>query len=73
MTGEGTMAEVLAGDARWCVIEGDCLDVLPGLADGSVDAVVTDPPYEAEAHTLQRRVKRGPSAGQVPLFGGGTP
>ena len=25
--------------------EGDCLDVLPTLAKGSVDAVVTDPPY----------------------------
>jgi site-specific DNA-methyltransferase (adenine-specific) len=24
---------------------GDCLEVLPGLAAGSVDAVVTDPPY----------------------------
>jgi len=24
---------------------GDCLDILPTLADGSVDAVVTDPPY----------------------------
>jgi site-specific DNA-methyltransferase (adenine-specific) len=24
---------------------GDCLDVLPGLEAGSVDAVVTDPPY----------------------------
>jgi len=37
---------------------GDCLDPVTGLAslaDGSVDAVVTDPPYEAEAHTLQRR------------------
>jgi site-specific DNA-methyltransferase (adenine-specific) len=29
--------------------------------DGAVDHVITDPPYEAEAHTLQRRVKRGPS------------
>lgn len=27
------------------LIQGDCLDVLPTLADGSVDAVVTDPPY----------------------------
>ena len=27
------------------VILGDCLDVLPTLAAGSVDAVVTDPPY----------------------------
>lgn len=24
---------------------GDCLDILPTLADGSVDAVLTDPPY----------------------------
>lgn len=27
------------------LICGDCLDVLPTLADGSVDCVVTDPPY----------------------------
>lgn len=41
---------------------GDCLDVLPTLAASSVDLVLTDPPYEAEAHTLQRRVKRGAGA-----------
>lgn len=27
------------------VVEGDCLEVLRGLPDGCVDAVVTDPPY----------------------------
>lgn len=27
------------------VVEGDCLDVLRGLPDGCVDAVVADPPY----------------------------
>jgi hypothetical protein len=27
---------------------GDCRDVLPSLADGSVDMVLTDPPYPAE-------------------------
>ena len=32
---------------------GDCIDVLPTLE--KVDAVITDPPYEEEAHTLQRR------------------
>jgi len=26
---------------------GDCLDVLPGLDDGSIQAVVTDPPYSS--------------------------
>lgn len=31
----------------------DCLDVLPTL--GAVDHVITDPPYEAEAHTQGRR------------------
>lgn len=27
------------------LIQGDCLDILPQLPDGCVDAVVTDPPY----------------------------
>lgn len=35
---------------------GDCLDVLPLLQP--VNCVITDPPYETEAHTLQRRVQR---------------
>lgn len=25
---------------------GDCLEVMKGLADNSVDSIVTDPPYE---------------------------
>jgi site-specific DNA-methyltransferase (adenine-specific) len=29
------------------VIHGDCLDVLRGMADASVDAVITDPPYSS--------------------------
>ena len=39
-----TPADVLAGAARWCVVEGDCADVLRSLPDGGVDAVVSDPP-----------------------------
>ena len=31
----------------YTLYRGDCLDVLPTLAAGSVDAVVCDPPYEA--------------------------
>lgn len=34
-----------SGCGRWTVYLGDCLEVLPTLAAGSVDAVVTDPPY----------------------------
>ena len=45
-------------DGRGIVIYcGDCRDILPHLP--KVDLVLTDPPYEAEAHTLQRRVRRG--------------
>lgn len=31
----------------WEIIHGDCLEVMRGMADGSVDAVVTDPPYSS--------------------------
>ena len=37
----GIVREVTIGNCR--LIQGDCLDVMPGL--GAVDAVVTDPPY----------------------------
>lgn len=38
-----------------CVLyEGDCLEVMPTL--GPVDAVVTDPPYEPDAHRAERRI-----------------
>ena len=32
-------------DVTWRVEHGDCLDVMRGMADASVDAVVSDPPY----------------------------
>lgn len=37
----------------WRMILGDCLEVMPTL--GRVEHVMTDPPYEAEAHTKARR------------------
>jgi DNA modification methylase len=53
-----TCAHVAEGRG-WTLYLGDCLDVLPALE--RVDQVLCDPPYEAEAHTLQRRVKRSGS------------
>ena len=44
-----TVEQVLRGDARWCVVEGDALDVLRSMPDGSVDAVIMDPPYGVDA------------------------
>lgn len=38
---------------------GDCLDFLEGLADGSVDHTITDPPYSANVHANQMRILRG--------------
>src|SRR5688572_23655790 len=29
----------------WQVLKGDCLALMPTLADASIDAIVTDPPY----------------------------
>jgi site-specific DNA-methyltransferase (adenine-specific) len=37
------------------IIHGDCLDVLRGLPDASVDAVVTDPPFFCPAAHYQSR------------------
>jgi site-specific DNA-methyltransferase (adenine-specific) len=51
---EGTLQDVLTGSASWTVITADNRDVLPGLGDKSVAHVITDPPYEAEAHTRFR-------------------
>lgn len=51
----------------WTVRLGDCLDPVTGLAslpDKSVDHVISDPPYEAEAHTLQRRTKEDRGEGR---------
>jgi site-specific DNA-methyltransferase (adenine-specific) len=42
----------------WTLHQGECLACLPSLEDRSVDVVITDPPYEAEAHTTQRLVAR---------------
>ncbi len=49
----------------WTLTHGDCLDPVTGLAslaDRSVDHVIMDPPYEAEAHTKERR-SRGKTLG----------
>lgn len=50
---------VLSGEKRWALIHADNAGVLPTLANKSVAHVITDPPYEAQAHTKQRRVKDG--------------
>lgn len=55
----GEIAEVLSGARQWCVVTGDCLDVLPTIE--RVDAIVTDPPYgiaDVASQTSGRTRKR---------------
>lgn len=50
----------------WQVITGDCLEVMRGMDAGSVDAVITDPPYgigfAAQPTKWQRRAGMKPRA-----------
>lgn len=46
---------MIAQGPGWTLTLGDCIDGMRQMADGSVDVTITDPPYEAEAHTKQRR------------------
>ena len=38
---------------------GDCREVLAGMADRSVDAVITDPPFDARTHSMARSNRNG--------------
>lgn len=36
---------VLDGTSQGCVVQGDCLQILPGLGENCIDLIATDPPY----------------------------
>lgn len=33
------------GDYKGRVIQGDCLEVMKGMEENSIDTIITDPPY----------------------------
>jgi site-specific DNA-methyltransferase (adenine-specific) len=55
----------MSDDVR--LIEGDSLAVLPTLESGSVDAVITDPPYGSVTHAGARGARPGPGFVTAPL------
>ena len=57
------IGDVLAGRARWCVIEGDCLDVLLAAPPCEFAACVMDPPYASGSRTEAAKPSR--NAGMV--------
>lgn len=54
MTLPDPLRRVIDGDARWCVLDGDCRDVLSALPDRCIDHVFTDPPYSRKVHASVR-------------------
>ena len=69
----------LCGGRAVCYL-GDCLEILPTLAAGSVDAVVTDPPYGCTKHKWDRLPTQGELAaflaatdGPIVMFGAAPP
>lgn len=54
---EGTLAEVLAGEADWTVVEGQSEEVLRGVGDRAVAHVITDPPYSEGLYSRTRSNK----------------
>ena len=63
---EGTIAQVLAGEATWCVSDGDNRDVLPSLPDRSVHHCIVDPPYSKEVHSRSIRRTYLPDVAEQP-------
>lgn len=59
MSAAATPADVLAGKARWCVVCGDGIVAQKEMAEGSVDAVITDPPFDKRTHDGARTEKGG--------------
>lgn len=39
------VTDVLLGKRDWLLLQGDCLDLLRTIPDGSIDTVIADPPY----------------------------
>lgn len=48
---------VLAGRARYAMIRGDSLEILPGLPAGAFDFVLADPPYGVSYQSARRTDK----------------
>lgn len=56
---DASLAQVLGRERAWCVLQGDCLEIMRTLPLKSIDHVITDPPYETSTHTKSRRSSRG--------------
>lgn len=53
-------------DGQITIYHARCEDVLPCLAEQSIDVVITDPPYSQHVHSKSRRGSGLPDAGEFP-------
>jgi len=51
--------DVLSGERQWEIVCGDCLDVMRGIPDDSIDLVLADPPYGMNNNTDYTRFSGG--------------
>ena len=56
-----TPADVIAGRAEWCAVNGDGFALARALGPGAVDHVIGDLPYDEATHTRARSLKDGGS------------
>lgn len=61
----------------WDLIQGECLPALHAMADNSIDAIITDPPYSSGGFSRDDKGKdpdakytQGSSQGRYPTFSG---
>ena len=55
--GEGSVAEVLAGEARYAVVCGERDEVLAAMGDAAVGVTITDAPYDEHTHANVRTTR----------------
>lgn len=72
MSREATPDDVLAGEAQWCVVEGDATAVLATIPGDSAHVCYSDPPYGLSDHGADDvlRCLQAWLAGQVYTHGG---
>lgn len=54
-SGQATASGAVASGPGWRLERGDCLALMAGMPDDSMDVVITDPPYDEHTHKSGRR------------------
>ena len=65
-----TIEQVLSGERRWCVVQGDNSDVYSQLADKRIDHVITNPQFSLALEFVERalfELPGGPIAMLLPV------